>query len=64
MNQIIEELKTIPEDKLTEIYNFIQSFRLRLKQDTEKPRTPGILKGKLSESFFDPLPEEELTQWE
>jgi prevent-host-death family protein len=32
----------------------------------EKPkrREPGMLKGKLEESFFDPLPEEELEAWE
>jgi prevent-host-death family protein len=32
----------------------------------EKPkaRQPGLLKGKLEDSFFDPLPEEELAAWE
>ncbi len=32
--------------------------------DPQSPRTPGRLKGKLGEAFFDPLPEEELKQWE
>ena len=27
-------------------------------------RTPGIAQGNLSDAFFDPLPEEELQQWE
>ncbi len=29
-----------------------------------KPRAPGILKGKLGEQFFDPLPGDELEAWE
>jgi prevent-host-death family protein len=29
-----------------------------------KPRTPGLLKGKVEDSFFEPLPEDELTAWE
>ncbi len=28
------------------------------------PRTPGLLKGKLSSAFFEPLPEDELKAWE
>jgi len=28
------------------------------------PRRPGLLKGNLDDSFFDPLPEEELDSWE
>ena len=27
-------------------------------------RTPGLLSGTLDESFFEPLPDEELTAWE
>jgi prevent-host-death family protein len=32
----------------------------------KKPRKPGLLKGQftLPDSFFDPLPEEELAAWE
>ena len=28
------------------------------------PRVPGIAKGKLTEAFFEPLPEDELQVWE
>lgn len=28
------------------------------------PRRPGILHGEVDDSFFDPLPEEELAAWE
>lgn len=28
------------------------------------PRTPGWLKGKLGDAFFEPLPEDELEAWE
>ncbi|EFK96837.1 prevent-host-death family protein [sediment metagenome] len=29
-----------------------------------KQRIPGIAKGKVTEDFFEPLPEEELGRWE
>jgi prevent-host-death family protein len=29
-----------------------------------KPRTPGLLKGEVSDAFFEPLPEDELAAWE
>lgn len=28
------------------------------------PRTPGLLKGKVEDSFFEPLPERELAAWD
>lgn len=28
------------------------------------PRRPGLLSGKVEDSFFDPLPDEELDAWE
>lgn len=64
IDQIIEELQAIPEEKLEEIYDLIHYFRLGLKQESQQPRTPGLIKGKLSDSFFEPLPEDELKQWE
>jgi hypothetical protein len=72
IQKIVEELRDIPEDKLAEIYDIIHYFRLGLDQETPqpltvstiKPRTPGLLTGKLSDAFFEPLPEEELQQWE
>ncbi len=34
--------------------------------ETRAPRMPGLLKGKfkLTEAFFEPLPEDELRRWE
>ena len=64
IQKIVEELQDIPEEKLAQIYNIIHHFRLGLNQELRQPRTPGLLKGKLSEAFFEPLPEEELQQWE
>lgn len=29
-----------------------------------KQRVPGIAKGKVTEAFFEPLPEEDLSRWE
>lgn len=64
IKKIVEELKEIPEEKLNQIYEMIHYFRLGLNQEKEQPRTPGLLKGNLGEAFFEPLPEEELQQWE
>lgn len=71
IQKIVQELHYIPEDKLAEIYDFIHYFRLGLDRETAQPftvrevepRTPGLLTGKLSDAFFEPLPEEELQQW-
>jgi len=64
IQKIIQELKDIPENKLTEIYDLIHDFRLGLNQENTQPRTPGLLIGQPGEAFFEPLPEEELQQWE
>lgn len=72
MQKIIQELEDIPEEKLAEIYDLIHEFRLGLNPENippltvseDEPRTPGLLTGKLGEAFFEPLPEEELQQWE
>ncbi len=64
IQKIVEELQDIPEEKLAQLYNIIHYFRPSLNQERRQPRTPGLLKGKLSEAFFEPLPEEELQQWE
>lgn len=29
-----------------------------------KPRQPGVAKGRVTDAFFDPLPEEELAAWQ
>ncbi|MDJ0532649.1 MAG: hypothetical protein QNJ70_09160 [Xenococcaceae cyanobacterium MO_207.B15] len=64
IQKIIDELNEIPEEKLTQIYELIHYFRLGLNQKNDQPRTPGLLKGSLGDAFFEPLPEEELQQWE
>ncbi|NJL43559.1 MAG: hypothetical protein HC935_10325, partial [Pseudanabaena sp. SU_2_4] len=58
------ELQDIPEDKLAELYDLIHYFRLGLELEPVQPRTPGLLAGQLEDAFFEPLPEEELQQWE
>lgn len=45
IQKIIQELKDIPEEKLTEIYDLIHDFRLGLNQEDTQPRTPGLLIG-------------------
>ncbi|MEM9274506.1 MAG: hypothetical protein AAGA80_16295 [Cyanobacteria bacterium P01_F01_bin.143] len=64
IKKIIDELNEIPEDKLNQIYELIHYFRLGLNQQNEQPRTSGLLKGRLGDAFFEPLPESELQQWE
>ena len=64
IQKIIQELQDIPEEKLAELYDVIHSFRLGLSQNIAQPRNPGLLTGKLGDAFFEPLPEEELQQWE
>jgi hypothetical protein len=64
IEKIYQELQDIPEDKLAEIYDLIHYFRLGLGQEQIQPRTPGLITGTLGESFFEPLSEEELRQWE
>ena len=67
IQKIIDELKEIPEEKLAQIYRLIHEFRLGLDRQNEQndqPRKPGLLQGNLGEGFFEPLPEEELIEWE
>jgi len=64
IQKIIQELQDIPEEKLAELYNVIHYFRLGLSKDITQPRIPGLLTGQLKDAFFEPLPEEELRQWE
>ena len=61
--QIQQELQAIPENKLIELYQLIHHFRLKTKSKIPE-RTAGILTSKVSDSFFEPLPEEELQAWE
>jgi prevent-host-death family protein len=32
--------------------------------DDQAPRVPGLAKGRVTDAFFEPLPEEELAAWE
>ncbi len=64
IQKIVQELQDIPEDKLAEIYDLIHYFRLGLGLKKPQPRTPGLLTGQLGDAFFEPLPFEELEQWE
>ncbi len=61
--QIIDEIKQIPSDKLVELYDLIHHFRLGLKHETDvlpKQRPIGLAKDifQMPVSFFDPLPDE------
>ncbi len=68
--QMIDEIKQIPEDKLAEIYDVIHYFRLGLTQDKQqsniKQRPIGLAKGQFQvpKSFFEPLDEDVLDAFE
>jgi hypothetical protein len=62
--QIMQELADIPEDKLLGLYELIHYFKLGLIKEKHQERMPGILQGTVSDSFFEPLSEEELKAWE
>jgi hypothetical protein len=62
--QLIEEIELIPADKYEEIYDLLHHYRLGLMQEKNIARKAGLLKGKLGNTFFEPLPEEELNEWE
>jgi hypothetical protein len=68
-DQLINEIKQIPGNKLAELYDLIHYFRLGLasEQGAAHARRPiGLAKGqfRVPESFFDPLPDEVLEEFE
>jgi hypothetical protein len=68
-DQIISELKQIPNDKLAEVYDLIHYFRIGLASEGNtlpEQRPIGLAKGKLQipESFFEPLPDDLLDAFE
>ena len=73
-DQLIDEIKLIPQDRLAEVYDLIHYFRLGLKQDatvapikSEKSDRPiGLAKGsfQVPTSLFEPLPAELLDTFE
>lgn len=68
--QLIEEIKQIPNEKLAEIYDLIHYFRLGLRQERQtesiSQRPIGLAKGQLEipVSFFEPLPDDMLDAFE
>jgi hypothetical protein len=68
--QLIEEIKQIPSEKLAEIYDLIHYFRLGLTQERQAAhitkRPIGLAKGQIEipASFFEPLPDDILNAFE
>jgi hypothetical protein len=69
--QLFEEIKQIPSEKLTKIYDVIHYFKLGLKQEilssrTIKQRPIGLAKDQFTvpASFFDELPDDMLNAFE
>jgi hypothetical protein len=60
LETIVAELKSIPEDKLDILYDFVHQLALSENQQGQKlPPKPGKLKGNftISEKFDEPLEE-------
>jgi hypothetical protein len=68
-DQLINEIKKIPDNKLAELYDLVHYFRLGLASEQEATlaqRPIGLAKGqfRVPASFFDPLPDEILEGFE
>lgn len=68
-DQIISEIKQIPDDKLAEIYDLIHYFRLGLSRERvtlPQLRPIGLAKHQLEIplAFYDPLPDDVLDTFE
>jgi hypothetical protein len=70
-DQLIEEIKRLPPDKLAEVYDFVHYFRLGLAHEGKirpmpEQRPIGLAKDqfKVPASFFEPLPDELLEAFE
>ena len=70
-DQLIEEIKQIPPDKLAELYSLVHYYRLGLANEGQNPkltakRRIGLAKGtfQVPSSFFEPLPQEILDAFE
>lgn len=69
--QLIEEIKQIPSDKLAEVYDLVHYFRLGLAHEQQAQHPPaqrpiGLAKSvfQVPASFFEPLPDELLDAFE
>ncbi len=68
--QLIEEIKQIPNEKLAEIYDLIHYFRLGLTQEKQvvniRQRPIGLAKGQVEipAGFNEPLPDDILDAFE
>lgn len=52
-NQLIEEIKQIPSEKLAEIYDLIHYFRLGLSQAKQTQKTTTNLKNSFFENYIN-----------
>ena len=58
-----ETTKSIRDQE--QLKNFWEEDQVgNVQREDQSPRTPGLLSGKLGDAFFEPLPEDELQQWE
>ena len=64
LSQVLEGEEIVISIDGEEIAKILPYKSQKNKQHNHDYRKPGLLKGKLSESFFEPLPKEELKLWE
>ena len=59
---LIKEIEEAPDEMLEKFLQLWRQIQV-LTPDPNDLRTPGLLKEKLGDQFFEPLPEAELAQW-
>ncbi|ELR97744.1 type II toxin-antitoxin system Phd/YefM family antitoxin [Gloeocapsa sp. PCC 73106] len=64
LSKVLEGEEIIISMNGKEIAKILPCQNQENKDSSKEYRKTGLLKGKLSESFFEPLPEEELKLWE
>lgn len=61
IQKILEEIETIPEEELPQLYEIIHDFRLSILAKPKKnKRKPGLNRGSciISDDFDEPLPDQ------
>lgn len=62
--KLLDLIRTLQPNEEVIITENNQPVARLLPVEARLPRVPGIAQGKVTDAFFEPLPEEELKAWE
>lgn len=62
--KLLDLIHTLQPDEEVIITENNQPVARLLSVEERSPRLPGLARGKVTDAFFEPLPEEELKAWE